>query len=76
MKTFKIKGLNCYITLNNELIDEFNIDSDYTGYIADYEDVAKYFLAQSELLGHMEPFDVVEVKPIQHEIGTIFSMAA
>lgn len=73
MKTFKIKGLNCYITLDNESIEEFNIDSEYTGVISTYEDVAKYFLAESELLGHKEPFEIEEIKPINYERCILFS---
>lgn len=73
MKTFKIKGLNCYITLDEQIIEEFNIDSEYSGVIADYEDVAKYFLAESGLLGYKEPFEIEEVKPINYETGVLFS---
>ncbi len=73
MKTFKIKGLNCYITLDEESIKEFNIDSEYTGIVANYEDVAKYFLAQSELLRYKEPFEIEEVKLIEHELCVLFA---
>lgn len=72
MKTFKIKGLNCYVTLDEQSIEEFNIDSDYTGFIADYEYVAKYFLAEFELLGYNESFKIEEVKPINYERCVIF----
>lgn len=72
MKTFKIKGMNCYITLDEKSIEEFNIDSDHTGFIANYEDIAKYFLAESELLGHNELFKIEEVKPIDYERCVLF----
>lgn len=74
MKTFKIKGKNCYITIDKQLLDEFNIDSDYTGIVANYEDVAKYFLRESEDIGHKEEFEIEEVEPIAHEIGELFSV--
>lgn len=73
MRTFKIKGLNCYVTLDQESIEEFNIDSNCTGVVATYEDVAKYFLAESELLGHKESFEIEEVKAIDYERCLIFS---
>lgn len=76
MRTFKIKDQNCYITLDDEAIEDFNIDSDYTRHVADYEEVAKYFLAQSELLGHLEPFEIEEVTPMNHESCVIFSITA
>ena len=73
MRTFKIKGLNCYITLNEQSIEEFNVDLEFIGIVANYEEVAKYFLAESELLGCNEPFDIEEVKPIDYERCVIFS---
>lgn len=74
MKSFKIKGLNCYITIDDDFMEEFNIDSEYTGHIADYEEAARYFLQESDLLGWKEHFEVEEVMPIDYEIGVIFSL--
>lgn len=73
MKTFKIIGLNCYVTIDEQSIEEFNIDSDYTGIVANYEKVARYFLAESELLGHNEPFEIEEVEPVDYERCILFS---
>lgn len=72
MKTFKIIGLNCYVTIDEQSIEEYNIDSDYTGIVANYEDVAKYFLAESGLLGHNEPFKIEAVKPVDYERCVLF----
>ena len=72
MKTYKIKGMNCYVSIDQESVDDFNIDSDLSGFVADYEYVARYFLAQSELLGHNEPFEIEEVTAINHEVGVLF----
>ena len=74
MKTYKIKGLNCYVTLDEQLLDDFNIDSDLSGFVADYEHVARYFLEESQLLGLNEPFEVEEVTTIKHEVGVLFEM--
>ena len=61
MKTFKIKGLNCYVNIDSESVDLFNIDSESIGYVADYEDVARYFLSQCEEIGLNESFEIEEV---------------
>ena len=73
MRTFKIKGMNCYVSIDQESVDDFNIDSELSGFVADYEYVARYFLAQSELLGHKEHFNIEEVKPIEYESCVIFN---
>ncbi len=41
MRTFKIKKLNCYITLDEQSIEEFNVDLEFIGIVANYEEVAK-----------------------------------
>lgn len=74
MKTFKVKGKNCYITIDKQLLEEYNIDSDYTGIVASYRDVAKYYFKNSEVIGYEEKFEIEEVKTIEHETGEIFSM--
>lgn len=74
MKTFKIKEKNFYVTLDKEFIEEFNIDSDYTGIVFSYEEVAKYFFNQSEAIGLKEKFEIEEVDSILHETGEVFSL--
>ena len=74
MRTFKIKEMNCYVSIDQESVDDFNIDSDLSGFVADYEYVARYFLAQSELLGLNEPFEIEEVTAIEHEANVLFEM--
>ena len=39
MRTFKIKGLNCYITLNEQSIEEFNVDLEFIGIVAYLEGI-------------------------------------
>ena len=67
MKTFKIKGVNAYITLDKQSLEDFNIDSEFTGFTADYEYIARYFFNQSEYVGLNQSFEIEEVKPIQYE---------
>lgn len=75
MKTFKIKNLNCYITLDQKSLEDFNVDSDYSGHIADYEEMTRYFFKnQCEDLGFEVFFDIEEVEPVEHETCVIFSL--
>ena len=73
MKTFKIKGINAYITLNEQSLEDFNIDSEFTGFTADYEYIARYFFSQFEYIGLNKYFKIEEVEPIQHEPCIVFS---
>lgn len=75
IRTFKIKNLNCYVTLDQKSLEEFNIDSGYNGHIADYEEAARYFFKnQCGDLGFKVFFDIEEVEPVEHETCVIFSL--